>query len=156
MKGLGKMMAAHLHSTHGAGEYAEFAEGFLEGGGFFDDFASGFKKGFEGVMKVAKPVLGVIPHPAAQAASSALGAVGFGKLTIEHGEESEVEGCGKLTIHHGGMGTGAYEGKGKKTRKAAGPNDKRRARAAVVKKVMQERGCGLGEASKIVKQEKLF
>lgn len=56
-------------------------------------------------------------------------------------------GKGKLTIEHEGMG-----------RKASAPKkaDGRTARAAVVKKVMAERGVSLAQASKIVKEEGLY
>jgi len=76
MKHLGKMMAEHLAKTHGAGEYAEFAEGFLEGGGFFDDFKQGFTSVINPVLSGVKTVGSLIPHPAAQAVSGTLGALG--------------------------------------------------------------------------------
>ena len=47
-------------------------------------------------------------------------------------------------------------GYGKQKRRPAGAHDGRRARAAIVKKVMMERGCSLPEASRIVKQEGLY
>lgn len=53
------------------------------------------------------------------------------------------------------MGLSAL-GYGKQKRRSAGPNDGRRARAQIVKKVMMERGVSLPEASKIVKAEGLY
>jgi len=51
----------------------------LVGAGFFSDFGKGFVDGLKMVGSVAKPVLSVIPHPAAQAAAVGLDAVGLGK-----------------------------------------------------------------------------
>jgi len=48
------------------------------------------------------------------------------------------------------------EKKGKGRRAPAGPNDGRRARAAIVKKVMAEKGCSMIEASKYVKAHNLY
>jgi hypothetical protein len=63
-----------------------------------------------------------------------------GNLPVRRGRR----GAGVLEIRHGG----------KKEKK---PMSGRRAeRAAIVKKVMRERGVKLGEASRIVKQEGLF
>jgi hypothetical protein len=71
--------------------------------------------------------------------SQLAGAIGLGK-------EHEMEGCG----------TGAGTGAARHRRRPAGADDKRRQRAAIVKRVMQERGCSLPEASRIVKAEGLF
>ena len=46
--------------------------------------------------------------------------------------------------------------KGKGRRAPAGPSDGRRARAAIVKKVMAEKGCSMIEASKYVKEHNLY
>ena len=51
--------------------------------------------------------------------------------------------------------TGAI-GLGRKKRAPAGPNDGRRRRAEIVKKVMAERGCSMIEASKYVKAHGLY
>jgi hypothetical protein len=50
-----------------------------------------------------------------------------------------------------GLGTG-----GRRRRASAGPNDGRRKRAEVVKKVMAERGISMIEASKYVKAHGLY
>jgi coproporphyrinogen III oxidase-like Fe-S oxidoreductase len=47
-------------------------------------------------------------------------------------------------------------GKQKKKRAAAGPDDGRRKRAEVVKKVMKEKGMKMIEASKYVKEHGLY
>ena len=51
----------------------------INGAGFFGDLWSGIKKGFSTVASLAKPILSLVPHPAAQGAARALGAVGFGR-----------------------------------------------------------------------------
>jgi len=77
----------------------------IEGAGFWSDFADGFKKGFKMVSDpVLKPVLGLIPHPAAQIAKHGLEAVGLGKskrhiALVAHGYAmgkgyDKVEGAG--------------------------------------------------------------
>lgn len=132
--GMGRHLGQHITSLHGSG--------------FFDDFA----KGFMSVAKVAKPLIGLIPHPAAQAASGVLGALGAGtkkgmmRKTARKAYEGEMEG---------GMDTGAYKGEGKKKR-VVGAGDGRRKRAEVVKRVMAERGLSMIEASKVVKAEGLY
>lgn len=75
--------------------------------------------------------------------------VGSGKLTITHGGESdeEMEGCGPAPV---------AAPKGKKKRAPAGPEDGRRKRAAVVKKVMADKGMSMIEASKFVKEHGLY
>ncbi len=50
----------------------------------------------------------------------------------------------------------AFKGEGRRRRAAAGPSDGRRARAAVVKKVMAEKGLSMIAASKYVKEHGLF
>jgi hypothetical protein len=52
--------------------------------------------------------------------------------------------------------TGAYEGKGRRTRRPAGENDGRRKRAEVVRQVMREKGMKMIEASKYVKEHGLY
>lgn len=52
--------------------------------------------------------------------------------------------------------SGAYQGQGRKKRASAGPNDGRRKRAEVVKKVMAEKGLKMIEASKYVKEHGLY
>jgi hypothetical protein len=52
--------------------------------------------------------------------------------------------------------SGAYQGQGRKKRASAGPNDGRRKRAEVVKKVMAEKGMKMIEASKYVKEHGLY
>ena len=57
----------------------DYAGNGMYGEGFFGDLWSGLKKGVSTVASVARPVLSLIPHPAAQLASQALGAMGAGR-----------------------------------------------------------------------------
>jgi hypothetical protein len=68
-------------------------------------------------------------------------------------ESAERSGSGKLTITHGGTGAGTG---GAKVKRVVGENDGRRARAAIVKKVMSEKGLSMIEASKYVKEHGLY
>jgi hypothetical protein len=89
---------------------------------------------------------------------------------VAEGQSAAKKGRGKMIITHlpEGHGEEIHIGKGivsgpgfeavsgGRKRKPVGPNDRRRARAEVVKKVMRERGVSMIEASKIVKAENLF
>jgi hypothetical protein len=153
--GMGRDLGMHIQELHGAG--------------FFDDFAKGFMSVVKPIASIAKPVLSFIPHPAAQAASGILGALGAGKqrkqrkpmdeleqLHEMHGGQMHMATCGGRL--HGGMDTGAYKGEGRRRRvkKPVSEHDGRRKRAEVVKRVMQDRGVSMIEASRIVKQEGLY
>lgn len=98
----------------------------LVGSGFWSDFGKGFVDGLKMVGSVAKPVLSVIPHPAAQAASVGLNLAGLG-----------MSG-------------------GKKRRARASTGDKRKQRGAMISKLMKEKGMSLGEASKYIKANNLI
>ena len=92
-----------------------------EGGGFWDDFKSGFNSVISpvaGVVKSLAPMAG----PEGMAASGVLGALGYGR----------------------------------RRRASAGPNDGRRKRAEIVKRVMAEKGMKMIEASKYVKENGLY
>jgi len=221
----------------------------LEGDGFFDDMWSGIKQGVNTVAGVAKPLLGLVPHPAAQAAAAGLGALGYGSppaapecccprlksgkapkrckcgagkaLKTGGAIPRQVGGSGFAAGTHMDVGSGETYGisSTRPTRGAgrprkvggavlglvkpptAGPLDnmpatygnksrgptaigkrsldkpttkadmpsstlsglgktrvggKRSARADIVKKVMQDRGCTLMQASSIVKKEGLY
>jgi hypothetical protein len=132
------------------------------GGGFFSDFWDGFKKGFSGVMNVAKPVLSLIPHPAAQSASKVLGAVGFGKrgrkkkagactagamtAGATKGAGDDVGGACTAGALTGAAMTGSGKGKGKGNTK----------RIEIVKKIMKQKKMSMIQASKYVKEHGLY
>jgi hypothetical protein len=85
-----KHLEAH-QLAHEAMGGAKHSEAFLQGGalskhlrelhgdGFFDDFAKGFMSVIRPFASIAKPILAVVPHPAARAASAGLSALGLGK-----------------------------------------------------------------------------
>ena len=51
----------------------------LQGDGFFGDLWDGIKSGANTVAGIAKPLLHMVPHPAAQAAATGLDIMGYGK-----------------------------------------------------------------------------
>lgn len=182
-KHLGKELMAHLKSLHGAGYAKEFKSGMeseeegcgysgagmsgagmsgagllgqpghgravgagmsggemsgcgvsggeMDGAGFWDDFKQGFNM-------VARPLAG-IAKAVVPGAAPVLGALGYGMAGGAMYPSGAYEGQGKLTIHHEGMG------------KPRRPN----ARAALVKRIMAERGVSMIDASKIIKAEGL-
>lgn len=144
---MGKALGEHIHGLHGAG--------------FFDDF----KKGF---MSVVRPVAGIasmLPGPIGMAGKVASSLMGGGNVSgpgyeaVSGGVRTGAyEGKGKLLIQHlpHGEGEEMVVGKGKKTRRPAGPDDGRRKRAEVVKRVMAEKGLSMIEASKYVKAHGLY
>ena len=89
---------------------------------------------------------------------------GEGKLVIEHkdsghGNELKMDGAmkGAGVIGAGVIGAGsAGAGSAGAGRKPVGPEDGRRKRAEVVRKVMKEKGLSLGAASKYVKEHGLY
>jgi len=79
---MGRHLGHHLHSLHG--------------GGFFDDFASGF-------MSVVKPVANIASTAMKFAPLLGLGATGAGATGAgATGAGKKRRGKGKLVIHHGG------------------------------------------------------
>jgi hypothetical protein len=127
IEGYGRSLAEHITSLHGGAYRAAFMRGMTALGN--PDVAAtpvAFSNNVEQKAKATKKLAG------------GMRMVGAGPLSIEI-EHDHMEG---------GVQTGRYEGEGRA--------DGRKARAAVVKKVMAERGCGMAEASKIVKAEGLY
>lgn len=124
--GHGRSLADHIEKLHGGAYRAAF---------------------MRGMSALGNPDVAATPVEFSNTAAAKMKGgmrrmVGAGplKIEIEHSKkEEEMEG---------GVQTGRYEGEGKA--------DNRKARAAVVKRVMRERGCGLAEASSVVKAEGLF
>lgn len=158
IEGYGRQLAEHIDKLHGGAYRTAFMKGLSAYGN--PDVA-------------ATPVTfsSNVPEKMAATKKPMKGKgrmVGAGKLKIEH--EGEMEGCGtkkgmgKLKIEHGdecseeeeemegGLLTGRYEGEGK----AAPKSDNRKSRAAVVKKIMQEKKLNLAQASKYVKEHGLY
>jgi hypothetical protein len=99
----------------------------VEGAGFWDDFKSGFNSVIAPVASIAKPLLN-LAGPEGMVASTALGALGYGRR----------RGRGQT----GGAATGgAYTG-----------GDARKARGQMVSRLMREKGMSLGEASRYIKE----
>jgi len=99
------------------------------GRGFWQDFGTGFKKGFKETAKIAAPALGIasifqpelLPLAAATGVASKAMGNGRKRMTLpKSGHKREV------------------------------------ARGDIVSAIMRQRGVGLGEASRIVKQEGLY
>lgn len=178
---MGVKLSKHIQKLHGAGFWSDFADGFmsvvrpvagvaksllpmlgpegaaasgvmgaiglghgekcdeglessgehLEGGGFMD-----WVNKLAPIAKAVAPAVGsLVGHPnAGQGVADILGHIGYGNASK----------------------TGATEGSGRRRRAPAGPNDGRRKRADIVKKVMAEKGMKMIEASKYVKAHGLY
>jgi hypothetical protein len=129
---MGLHLGKHLHSLHGAG--------------FFDDFVHGISNAVSTIAPVAMklaPMLLAAGKPRRGGASNS--------------DTGAYNGQGLLGQDGHGVRRGGMEGCGRKKRAPAGAEDGRKKRAAIVKKVMRERGLkSMIEASKIVKAEGLY
>jgi hypothetical protein len=105
----------------------------VHGAGFWQDFGEGFKKGFKGTAKVASPILDVASVFQPELAPVALG------------------------VHavNAAMGGRHVRRAGRKQLPRSG-HKREVARGDIVAAIMKQRGVGLGEASRIVKQEGLY
>lgn len=136
------------------------SEGLMEGAGWWDDFTSGVKKGFMSVVgpvaSIAKPILGMIPHPGAQAASMGLNILGLGKkprkmkggatVTTVETVKSTPKMVQTKVVPKAQMPGSTMSGMGKGKSK----------RAEIVKKIMKEKNMSMIEASKYVKANNLY
>jgi hypothetical protein len=124
----------------------------VSGAGFWDDFATGFKQGFSGVMDVAKTVAPLLPL------------VGLGKEEKKRGRpkknqavQVEVEIKKMVKPDKSAFESSSEEevkmDAGKKKKK--GLNDKMKRRMDKVKEIMADRKCSMIDASKIIKKEGL-
>lgn len=184
-RGMGRHLGQHLHSLHGAGFWSDFGKGFMsvikpvagifglghgdpnfmEGMGASEQQRAGAmlgqnKKGRSrnnGPPLLSGNVNGVRSggaHPGI--AFMRGGSMGAGMLDQPmpvSGTNMSLSGAGRIVGGSMGAGigmgqTGEYEGQGK----ARKPN----ARAAVVKRVMAEKGLKMIEASKYVKEHGLY
>jgi hypothetical protein len=135
---MGLHLGKHLHTLHGAG--------------WWDDFKSGFNMVMDPVAKVAKGVLPML-GPEGMAASGVIGALGYGRRGRRGGAmypSGAYEGQGRERDDVAMMGMG------RKKRAPAGPQDGRRKRAEIVRKVMADKGMKMIEASKYVKAHGLY
>ena len=125
----------------------------IHGAGWWDDFKSGFNSVVAPVAGVAKSVLPML-GPEGMAASGVIGALGYGH---HHGGAMYPSGAyeGQGREREDAMMSGVM-GRGRKKRAPAGPNDGRRKRAEVVRRVMAEHGMKMIDASKYVKEHGLY
>jgi hypothetical protein len=179
MREMGRHLGKHLMSLHGAGHHRDFIHGMIEGGGFFGNIGNWFKKVFGTVKNQFKDPNSILRGKILPIASkvapvlSALGPYGMAASKAldyaQKGNElAKAHGLGRP--RKGGVKTGQYEGAAtrhfgfeaplgggaKAKRRPAGPDDGRRKRSAIVKKVMMEKGLGMIEASKYVKAHNLY
>jgi hypothetical protein len=115
----------------------------MEGTGVLGDIWKGIKKVAKPLASVAKVGLSVVPNPKAQAASKVLSTLGAGKKKT--GRPSKMKG-GRQLVPVANMKSSSMAGQGK-------PKNKR---AEIVKKIMKEKGLSMIEASKYVKENKLY
>ena len=182
--GMGRHLGTHLHSLHGSGFFDDFKQGFMSVVSPVANIAKSLLPlaGPEGAA--ASAVMGAIglgkrgrrkgagllgPGGTRQVGAGLLGPGGTRQVGAgAYGNEDVPAGAKFSSRLNGGVRTGAYEGKGKlvikhlpegdgtEIHEGSGRADGRRARAAVVKRVMRERGVSMIEASKIVKREGLY
>jgi hypothetical protein len=146
-EGYGRRLSEHLKSVHGGAFHGAFMRGLSAPAfGNPDAPAAGSKFSSNVPQKAANTP--AILKKGGKAKKGGMGAgIGAGplKLEISHMEESDsdkgLEG-GRII---GGAMTGRYEGEGVKV-------DKRKARGALLKRVMAEHGCSMAEASKMIKE----
>ena len=177
---MGLHLGKHLHSLHGAGFFDDFKKGFNMVMGPVAGIAKSVLPlaGPEGMA--ASGVLGALGYGKhggvrtgayegkGKAHKSKAQKIGELELKQHEMEHDALEGGGFLSdlgipiisslagaIGLGSAGAGAA-GAGRRKRAPAGPSDGRRKRAEVVRKVMNDRGVSMIEASKIVKAEGLY
>lgn len=127
--GMGRALAEHLQKLHGRGFYDEF------------------RKGFEGVI-----------HPIGGAETGAYKGEGTKKGQMRKTARKAYEEVGKDALEqhkeqHEAMSEIEGGGRKKKAKRApASASDARRARGAMVSKLMKEEGMTLGQASKYIKE----
>lgn len=140
----------------------------LHGAGFFGDLWDGIKSGFSKVMGIAKPVLSMIPHPAAQAASKVIDGIGMGKPKRKSKKKGGAEvlpqddvggavTAGAVTAgakkKKGGASTGGAVTAGAVT---GGSIKKSSDRKALIKEVMTKKGLTMIKASSYIKEHDLY
>lgn len=145
-EGFGRQLMEHIHKLHGGAYGSAFMKGMSAYGN-------------PGVSDVPVAFSSNVPEKAADAPKKAKALkgkgrmVGAGKLKIEHGDESASDEECEM---EGGLLTGRFEGEGRDEEAAPAKANHRSARAAVVKKVMKEKGMKMAEASKYVKEHGLW
>lgn len=130
--GCGRLLGQHLMKMHGGA------------------FHKGFLSGMSSVSALGNPGVAATPvsfdNLVVQKAKNNKNLKGKGALEIDIKHMGEMSGSDEEK--HGGALTGRYEGEGKM--------DKRKVRAALIKKVMAEQGCSLPVASKFIKDNNMM
>jgi hypothetical protein len=182
---MGLHLGQHIAKLHGGAYHKDFSDGLMEGGGFWDSIGSSIGNAFNKVkneftnpdsvlargardagQKVAHEFTDpnsilrdkVVPIGAQVAQYSQpfidMALPGVGTALNTGFKVANYANRGAKMLGYGE--TGAYEGKGRRTRRPAGENDGRRKRAEIVRQVMREKGMKMIEASKYVKQHGLY
>lgn len=146
LEGAGLMSENVKRVVGGGKKRGRPAKKHLEGEGFFDDVWSGIKTVASPVLKIAKPLLKMVPDPRAQMAGNLLDAVGAGK---KRGRPSKMKG-GRELVPVANMKASSMAGQGKP--KKTGGNK----RNELVKKIMKEQGLSMIKASSYVKDHELY
>jgi hypothetical protein len=146
LEGAGIMDESVKRVVGGGKKRGRPAKKHLEGEGFFDDVWSGIKTVASPVLKIAKPLLKMVPDPRAQMAGNLLDAVGAGK---KRGRPSKMKG-GRELVPVANMKASSMAGQGKP--KKTGGNK----RNELVKKIMKEQGLSMIKASSYVKDHELY
>jgi len=159
---MGEALSKHIHDLHGAGFWSDFGNGFKKGfTGTLDFLSPAIEKAVPGFSKhyeTGKKILG-FGASESQRAATMLGMKKKGR-SRNNGPallSGNVDGVFSGGSHdsdsecEGGANTGAYEGHGSMV-----GGRKPNARAAIVKKVMAEKGMKMIEASKYVKEHGLY
>ena len=155
-EGYGRRLAQHLKTIHGGAFHCAFMRGLSAPAFGNPDAPAAGSKFDSNVPQKAAATPAILKKGGVGAGrKKKVGGVGAGigagplKLEISHMEdsasdkESKMEG-GRIV---GGAATGRYEGEGKP--------DKRKARGALLKKVMADQKCGMAAASKYIKEHNL-
>jgi hypothetical protein len=144
-EGYGRRMAEHLKTMNGGAFHGAFMRGLsMPAIGNPDAPAAGSK--FSSNVPEKAAATPAILKKGGKAKKGGIGAgIGAGplKLEISHMEEDKGLEGGRIV---GGAMTGRYEGEGVKP-------DRRKARGALLKRVMAEHGCSMAEASKMIKDK---
>jgi len=119
----------------------------MHGRGFWKDFGEGFKKGFKGTANVVSKVAPVAALLAPEFAP-AIGAVG-----LASGAVNKAMG-GRHRRRYGGASSGGAHYASSGGKRGVG-HAKNQARGALIRQIMREKGCTLGQASSYIKQHNI-
>jgi len=133
ISGLGRKKAGSM-AHMAAIDLARRAISKRKSGAGWKEFTEGFKKGFKGTAKVASPILDVASVFQPEIAPVALG---VHAVNAAIGNGRHVRRAGRKQLPRSG-------------------HKREVARGDIVAAIMRQRGVGLGEASRIVKQENLY